>query len=392
VADDDVLPRFLAEVGERFAMECEVRFPEQLPRICVLASKQPHCLLDLLARWRTGELRPTSRSSPATTPTTRGVRLLRRALPPPAVEPGRKAEQEAQLAALVDGADVELVVLARYMQVLSEDLCARYPHRIINIHHSLLPAFVGAKPYHQAFERGVKVIGATAHYATAELDQGPILAQDVAKVTHRDSVDDLVARGRDLEAHVLARAGPAAPGGQGAGARPAHRRLRVAVGVIVSGSGGAGRPAAAGTAHDQDGSRRSGRRRASRGGTLEPCPAPPSPLPSWRWRCRWPAAARRRRSQPSPPRRRPLPPPSARRPPPSLHPSPPTRPPPAVEAPPAPPAVVPLWTVGATPLPLRADGFGEVQPTPEVLRDRRLPTTDLLPPPPGGVFAAPSSR
>ncbi len=97
-------------------------------------------------------------------------------------------------------------MLARYMQVLSEDLVARYPHRVINIHHSLLPAFVGAKPYHQAYERGVKVIGATAHYATAELDQGPIIAQDVARVTHRDSVEDLVARGRDLEALVLARA------------------------------------------------------------------------------------------------------------------------------------------------------------------------------------------
>ena len=92
------------------------------------------------------------------------------------------------------------------MQVLSEDLVARYPHQIINIHHSLLPAFVGAKPYHQAYERGVKVIGATAHYATADLDQGPIISQDVARVTHRDSVEDLVARGRDLEALVLARA------------------------------------------------------------------------------------------------------------------------------------------------------------------------------------------
>ncbi len=97
-------------------------------------------------------------------------------------------------------------MLARYMQVLSEDFCARYPHRIINIHHSLLPAFVGAKPYHQAYERGVKVIGATAHYATADLDQGPVISQDEARVTHRDSVEDLVARGRDLEALVLARA------------------------------------------------------------------------------------------------------------------------------------------------------------------------------------------
>jgi formyltetrahydrofolate deformylase len=207
LSDDDVLPRFRAEVGDRFAMECEVRFPEQLPRIAVLASKQPHCLLDLLARWRTGELHAdiafVASNHPDHAEACAFFGVPYHHLP---VEPEGKPAQEQRLAALVDGADVELVVLARYMQVLSADLCARYPHRIINIHHSLLPAFVGAKPYHQAFERGVKVIGATAHYATAELDQGPILAQDVAKVTHRDSVDDLVARGRDLEAHVLARA------------------------------------------------------------------------------------------------------------------------------------------------------------------------------------------
>ena len=207
LADDDVLPQFRAEIGDRFAMECEVRFPEQLPRIAVLASKQPHCLLDLLARWRTGELHADIAVVASNHPdheeacTFFGVPYHH--LP---VEPEGKAAQEQRLGALLDEADVELVVLARYMQVLSDDLCTRYAHRIINIHHSLLPAFVGAKPYHQAFERGVKVIGATAHYATAALDQGQIIAQDVAKVTHRDSVDDLVARGRDLEAHVLARA------------------------------------------------------------------------------------------------------------------------------------------------------------------------------------------
>ena len=207
LTDDEVLPQFRADVGDRFAMECEVRFPEQLPRIAVLVSKQPHCLLDLLARWRTGELHAdialVASNHPDHAEACAFFGVPYHHLP---VEPEGKAAQEQRLAALVDSADVELVVLARYMQVLSEDLCARYPHRIINIHHSLLPAFVGAKPYHQAFERGVKVIGATAHYATTDLDQGPILAQDVAKVTHRDSVDDLVARGRDLEAHVLARA------------------------------------------------------------------------------------------------------------------------------------------------------------------------------------------
>jgi formyltetrahydrofolate deformylase len=207
LADDDVLPAFRAEVGDRFAMECDLRFPERLPRIAVLASKQPHCLLDLLARWRTGELAAeiafVASNHPDHAEACAFFGVPYHHLP---VELGRKAEQEARIAELVDGSGAELVVLARYMQVLSPELCARYPHAIINIHHSLLPAFVGAKPYHQAFERGVKVIGATAHYATADLDQGPIIAQDVAKVTHRDSVEDLVARGRDLEAHVLARA------------------------------------------------------------------------------------------------------------------------------------------------------------------------------------------
>ena len=107
---------------------------------------------------------------------------------------------------LLDGANVDLVVLARYMQILSADVIARYPRRIINIHHSFVPAFAGARPYHQAHERGVKIIGATAHYVTPELDQGPIIEQDVARVSHRDSVADLVRKGRDLEKVVLARA------------------------------------------------------------------------------------------------------------------------------------------------------------------------------------------
>jgi formyltetrahydrofolate deformylase len=202
-----VLPRFRTDVGDRFAMECEVRFPEELPRIGVLASKDPHCLLDLLARWRTGELHAevafvvSNHPDHAEACAFFGVPFHH--LP---VQPAGKPAQEAQLAALTDQAGVELLVLARYMQVLSQDLCARYAHRIINIHHSLLPAFVGARPYHQAFARGVKVIGATAHYATADLDEGPIIAQDVARVTHRDTVEDFVSRGRDLECVVLARA------------------------------------------------------------------------------------------------------------------------------------------------------------------------------------------
>jgi formyltetrahydrofolate deformylase len=207
VPDADVLAAFRGEVGERFAMECDVRFPEQVPRIAVLASKQPHCLLDLLARWRTGELAAdisfVASNHPDHAEACAFFGVPYHHLPAGA---GGKPAQEQRIVTLVHDGGAELVVLARYMQVLSPQFCGRFPHRIINIHHSLLPAFVGAKPYHQAFERGVKVIGATAHYATADLDQGPIIAQDVARVTHRDSVDDLVARGRDLEAHVLARA------------------------------------------------------------------------------------------------------------------------------------------------------------------------------------------
>lgn len=207
LTDDDVLPRFRADVGDRFAMECEVRFPEETPRIAVLASKDPHCLLDLLARWRTGELHAeiafVVSNHPDHAEACGFFGVPYHHLP---VQPGGKPAQEAQLVALTEQAGVELLVLARYMQVLSQDLCDRYAHRIINIHHSLLPAFVGARPYHQAFERGVKVIGATAHYATADLDEGPIIAQDVARVTHRDTVEDFVSRGRDLECVVLARA------------------------------------------------------------------------------------------------------------------------------------------------------------------------------------------
>jgi formyltetrahydrofolate deformylase len=208
LADDAVLPAFATEVGDRFGMEVELRFPERLTRVAVLVSKQEHCLLDLLARARTGELVAdlvvvaSNHPDAAATCAFFGVPFVHL----PVEEPGGRAAQEAALTALLTERGVELVVLARYMQVLSDAFVARWPHRVINIHHSLLPAFVGARPYHRAHARGVKVVGATAHYATADLDEGPILVQDVARVTHRDSVDDLVARGRDLEALVLARA------------------------------------------------------------------------------------------------------------------------------------------------------------------------------------------
>ncbi|MSQ31386.1 MAG: formyltetrahydrofolate deformylase, partial [Dehalococcoidia bacterium] len=197
---------FGAEVGARFQMEwrlAEVR----PPRVAILASNTDHCLLELLWRWRRRELAveiPLVIANHETLRTdVQAFGIAYHALP---VTPSTKAQQEAAVRALLREAGVELVVLARYMQILSADFIAEYPARIINIHHSFLPAFAGADPYGRAFERGVKIIGATAHYATAILDEGPIIEQDVVRVTHRDGRADLVRLGREVERSVLARA------------------------------------------------------------------------------------------------------------------------------------------------------------------------------------------
>lgn len=202
----DVAPAFDV-VARHFGMQVQVRFTDERPRVAVLASHQPHCLTDLLARWRADEL-PAEivavvSNHPDHAELARFSGLPYHHLP---VTPDTRARQEAALVELLRGYDTELVVLARYMQVLGPRVLDAYPSRIINIHHSFLPAFSGARPYHQAQQRGVKLIGATAHYATAELDEGPIIAQDVAPVSHRDSVTDLIGKGRDLETVVLARA------------------------------------------------------------------------------------------------------------------------------------------------------------------------------------------
>jgi formyltetrahydrofolate deformylase len=194
-------------IAERFGMDFELHFSDAVPRMAVLASKQDHCLQDLLWRWRAGELRaelPVVISNhPDLEPVARAFGVCYAFFP---VTPDTKAAQEAAIAERLRRERIDLVVLARYMQVLSDALVADRPNRIINIHHSFLPAFAGARPYHQAFARGVKVIGATAHYVTSDLDEGPIIEQDVARVTHRDSVADLIRKGRDLERVVLARA------------------------------------------------------------------------------------------------------------------------------------------------------------------------------------------
>ena len=193
-------------VAQRFSMKWHLSYAAEPPRTAVLVSGQEHALLELLWRWSRGELRTRITRVISNHNTLRcaveafGVPFFH--VP---VTPSTKAEAEARILELLSG-EAELVVLARYMQILSPSFVAHYPERIINIHHSFLPAFIGADPYRQAHERGVKLIGATAHYVTGELDAGPIIDQDVARVSHRHSIADLKSLGRDLERQVLARA------------------------------------------------------------------------------------------------------------------------------------------------------------------------------------------
>jgi formyltetrahydrofolate deformylase len=203
----DAIAGAFRPIAERFGMTWRLHFSDEVPRVAVMASQLPHCLHDVLARRRLGEFRADVRlvisNHEVLQPIAEEFGVPFRHLP---VSPETKAGQEAAALDALAAEDVELVVLARYMQVLGNAFVERYPARIINIHHSFLPAFAGARPYHQAHERGVKIIGATAHYVTPELDEGPIIDQDVVRVSHRDSVDDLVRKGRELEKTVLARA------------------------------------------------------------------------------------------------------------------------------------------------------------------------------------------
>lgn len=201
-------------IGECFqgiALECgmqfELVFSDQVPKIAIFVSKLPHCLQDLLLRHQAGEFKAEIAliisNHEAAGDIAKSFGLPFKHFP---IHAGNKAEQEAAEIQQIKSAGVELVVLARYMQILSDQFVAAFPNRIINIHHSFLPAFIGAQPYHQAFARGVKLIGATAHYVTTELDDGPIIDQEIIRVSHRDSVEDLIRKGRDLEKVVLARA------------------------------------------------------------------------------------------------------------------------------------------------------------------------------------------
>lgn len=207
LADRVMLEQGLRELSERFEMKWCVWYAERKRRIAIFASKQEHCLYDLLIRHRAGEL-PCEVAMVISNHGDAGPIAKHFGVPfhylPVTAE--TRSQQESTAAEVIDRANVDLIVLARYMQILSPTFVARYPHRIINVHHSFLPAFVGANPYRQAHEKGVKMIGATSHYVTAELDQGPIIEQATVRCAHRDSVDDLVRRGRELEKHVLAAA------------------------------------------------------------------------------------------------------------------------------------------------------------------------------------------
>lgn len=193
-------------IARDFQMDWRITASDRVKRIVILVSQLGHCLYDLLARLRTQDLRGEVIAVLSNHEALRewvewhGIPFHYLSVPS-----GASLETYAPLMSLVEDYEVDVIVLARYMQILPAELCALYPDRIINIHHSFLPGFVGARPYHQAYARGVKLIGATCHYATADLDQGPIIEQDVIRVDHSDGPEDLVSYGRDIEKTVLAR-------------------------------------------------------------------------------------------------------------------------------------------------------------------------------------------
>ena len=197
----------LQPMARRHEMQLQLHFASQRKRVALFVTKENHCLYDLLARHEAGDL-PVDIPLIVSNHETLRPAAERFGIPfhhfP--ISPDTKAAQEAAQIALLRRERIDTVVLARYMQVIGPAMIAEFPNQILNIHHSFLPAFVGAKPYHQAYARGVKIIGATSHYVTADLDEGPIIHQDVMRVSHEDSVQDLVRLGRDLEKTVLAKA------------------------------------------------------------------------------------------------------------------------------------------------------------------------------------------
>jgi len=195
--------------AQRYQMTCNLYFSDQRPRMAIFVSKMSHCLYDLLARWKAGEF---DCDIPCIVSNHEDLRYVAEQFSIPYYvwsinkDHSNKAEVEAAEMELLKKEKITFIVLARYMQIISDDMIEQYPNHIINIHHSFLPAFIGAKPYHQAYERGVKIIGATSHYVTADLDAGPIIEQDVTRITHKDTPESLVLKGKDLEKIVLSRA------------------------------------------------------------------------------------------------------------------------------------------------------------------------------------------
>lgn len=198
---------FTTLYAKRYELTYRISFSKRRQKMAIFVSKMSHCLYDMLARHMAGEwdvdIPVIISNHPDLAIAGKQFNIPFERIP---VNRDNKAEMEQREFEILDRYGVDFIVLARYMQVLSEDFINRYPNRIINIHHSFLPAFVGAKPYHQAYERGVKLIGATSHYVTADLDAGPIIEQDVVRISHKDTIDELVKKGRDLEKIVLSRA------------------------------------------------------------------------------------------------------------------------------------------------------------------------------------------
>ena len=207
IPEGKVADYFDTLIAQRYGMTWSIYFSGEVPRMVIFVSKMSHCLFDMLARYRAGEWNvdiPFIVSNhPDMEPVAKqfgiGYHLFQ-------MDANNKLEQEAKEIQLLKENDINFVVLARYMQVLSGDFINQFPNRIINIHHSFLPAFPGAKPYHSAYERGVKIIGATSHYVTSDLDAGPILEQDVVRISHTDTIKNLIRKGQDLEKIVLSRA------------------------------------------------------------------------------------------------------------------------------------------------------------------------------------------
>ena len=209
IAREHIYEELIGQLGGRYSLDAHIYFSDEKPRMAIFVSKMSHCLYDLLARYQAGEW---DVEIPCIVSNHEDMRYVADQFGIPyyvwSIKPDKSNREEVERAEieLLESKGVTFVVLARYMQLISDGMIARYPHHIINIHHSFLPAFKGAKPYHQAYERGVKIIGATSHYVTQDLDDGPIIEQDVARITHKDTPDSLVRKGRDLEKIVLSRA------------------------------------------------------------------------------------------------------------------------------------------------------------------------------------------